>query len=139
GEGVDGELVKPARGHLDLAAGLPVDQLDLGTLPEDGVDAAADHPGPDAENDTDLGVGRGQVGVAGGGEVPGGHLDQLGGGEPSGGVAGEVVGVQEVGEATGAPLQQAGDHDSEPGRRLWPATAAAGPPTSRSPAGSVRR
>src|SRR4029453_6657275 len=50
-----------------------------------------------------------------GGGVGGGRCERGGAGGAGGGVAGEVVDVQEVGEAAGAPLQQAVDHDAEPG------------------------
>ena len=57
-------------------------------------------------------------GVAGGREVAAGPFDQLGGGVAAGAVAGEVVGVQQVGEAAGPALQQAVDHRPEPGGGL---------------------
>src|SRR6185503_2814711 len=80
----------------------------------DGVDAAPDDPWAEAEDDADLGLGWGEGGIPGGGEVAAGLFDVLGGDV----VGGVVVGVQQVGEVAGAPLQQAVDHRAEPGGRL---------------------
>ena len=123
GERVDGQLVQPADGLVDPLAGLPVRQLDLGVLGlglEDGVDAAADHPGAEAEDDADLGLGWRKGGVAGGRDVAAGPFDQLGGQVAAGAVVGELVGLQQVGEVAGTALQQAVDHRPEPGRRRAP-------------------
>ena len=116
----------------------PAESVGVGQA-EDGVDAAADHPGADAEDDADLGVGWGKAGVAGGREVAGGPFDQLRGGEAAGAVGVEVIAVQQVGEAAGPSFQQTVDDGAEPGGGLGRGRAAAGPPTSRSRAGSGRR
>src|SRR6266498_2216872 len=119
GERVDAELIEAERVRLWAPASLPVDQLDLVAAAEDRVDAPAHGPRPDPQDHAHLSLGRRQVRVARGREVPPGPLDQARLGDPTRHVAAESVEIDQIGQATRAALEQAVDDRAEPGRRPW--------------------